>query len=86
MATANTAIWDDMLPVAIYAYNTTYHRVLRECPYYLLHLRDPQIPYQMLETVPGPWYNVDDYKAERAIVARKMYERVSAYIEEGVRK
>ena len=72
-----------MLPVATQAYNTAYHRVIRDSPYYLLHLRDSNIPYKMLEGERRSWYNVDEYKEEMAIVAKKVYERCAAYIEEG---
>ena len=79
----NRAIWDEMLPVATQTYNTAHHRVIRDSPYYLLHLRDPNVPYQMLEAERRPWYNVDEYKQDMAIIAKKVYERCATYIEEG---
>ena len=60
-------------------YNTAYHRMIGDSPYYLLHLRDPNIPHQMLEAERRPWYNVDEYKQEMAIVARKVYEMCHLY-------
>ena len=60
----NRAIWNEMLPMATQAYNTAYHRVIRDSPYYLLHLRDPNIPHEMLEAERRSWYIVDQYKQE----------------------
>ena len=55
----NPNIWDEMLPSATYAYNSAYHRIIKDSPFYLLHLRDPSIPHQILDAPPKPWYNVD---------------------------
>ena len=79
----NISIWDKMLPVATFAYNTAYHRVIKEAPFYLLYLRDPAMPYHMIEAPVKPWYNVDEYKDEMQVIARKVFERCQGYIEEG---
>ena len=55
------------------AYNKAYHRVIRDSPYYLLHLRDPNIPAKMLEVERRPWYNVDEYKQEMAVISKMIY-------------
>ena len=79
----NISIWDKMLSVATFAYNTAYHRVIKEAPFYLLFLRDPVMPYHMVEAPCKPWYNIDDYKSEMQTIARKVFERCQGYIEEG---
>ena len=79
----NVSIWDQMLEVATFAYNTAYHRTIKETPFYLLFLRDPGHPYTTLENPQKAWYNVDSYKEEMAVVTRRVYERCQIYIEEG---
>ena len=41
----NPKIWDEMLPAATYAYNSACHRIIKDSPFYLLHMRDPPLPY-----------------------------------------
>lgn len=79
----NVSIWDNMLPAATLAYTTAYHRTIKESPFYLLYLRDPHMPYTMSESPKRPWYNVDSYKDEMAVISRKVYERCQVYLEEG---
>ena len=79
----NVSIWDQMLEVATFAYNTAYHRTIKETPFYLLFLRDPGHPYTTLENPQKAWYNVDSYKEEMAVVTRRIYECCQIYIEEG---
>lgn len=62
--------------------NTAYLRSIKNSPYFLLRLRDPELPYKMLETKQNAWFDVDDYKHEMAVVARKVYERCTLYFEE----
>ena len=79
----NVSIWDQMLEAATFAYNTAYHRAVRETPFYLLFLRDPRHPYAMLESPSKAWYNVDSYKEEMAVITKQVYERCKTYLEEG---
>ena len=72
-----------MLPAAKYAYNSAYHRIIKDSPFYLLHMRDPPLPYQILDEVPKPWYNVDQYKEKMALITKRTYERCAAYLEMG---
>ena len=37
----NVSIWDTMLFIAIFAYNTAFHRSLQDSPFFLMYLRDP---------------------------------------------
>ena len=80
----NRSIWDEMLPIAVYAYNTAYHRTIRDSPFYLLYFRDPMTPYStIIEENPMPWYNIDSYKHRMTLMAQKVYERCAMYLEEG---
>ena len=36
--------WDSLIHYARFAYNTEYHRVIKECPYYVIHGRIPRTP------------------------------------------
>lgn len=83
MVLGNISIWDTMLPTCTLAYNTAYHRSIRESPFFLLFLRDPRMPYTMLESPQKPWYDIDSYKQEISVIAKKVYERCQMYLEEG---
>lgn len=39
-----SAEWDDMLPYAQFAINTSHHPTLQETPFYIVHGRDPRLP------------------------------------------
>ena len=79
----NVSIWDQMLEAATFAYNTAYHRTIKETPFYILFLRDPRHPYAMLEIPSKAWYNVDSYKEEMAVITKQVCERCRTYLEEG---
>lgn len=83
---ANMETWPEMLPAATFAYNSAYHRTVRESPFYLLYLRDPYLPYQAIERRPRPWYDVNSYKSEMISISRKVYDLCQRYIEEGREK
>ena len=72
-----------MLPPAVPAYNNAYHRILRDTPFFMMFFRDPRMPYAMLEVPPRPFYNVDSYKEEMAVIARRVYDRCQENIEMG---
>ena len=40
--------WDDQLPCAVFALNSSYHPSIRNSPYFLMHGRDPPLPYSQL--------------------------------------
>ena len=75
--------WDMSLPLAMLAHNTSYHRVLRETPYFLMFLRDPNVPYSSLLKAPSPWYNVDSLKHELLRRAQTSFIIARKFIEEG---
>ena len=77
----NTSIWDTMLPIAAFAYNTGYNRSVRDCPFYLMYLRDPSYPFEIVKEEKC-WYNIDDFKQEMATKANRIYARCQLYLEE----
>lgn len=60
--------WDISLPLAALAHNTSYHRVLKETPYFLLFLHDANVPYETIVKKPSPWYNIDSLKHEMMLL------------------
>lgn len=81
LASDNPDIWDDMLPLAVFAYNTGYNRSIKESPYYLMFHRDPVFPFDLLTATPNPWYNVDDYVAKSAVIANRVLKRCKEYLD-----
>ena len=75
--------WDMSLPLAMLAHNTSFHRVLRETPYFLMFLRDPNLPYENLLKSPSPWYNIDSMKHELLRRAQTTFNIARRFIEEG---
>jgi transposase InsO family protein len=43
-ANENADDWDEMLPYALFAYNTAYHSTIKNTPFYLEHARLPRLP------------------------------------------
>jgi hypothetical protein len=60
---AKTSDWDEWLPFACFAYNTTPHSVTRYTPYEVLFGRVANIPGGLQKT-PSPLYNFDDIVME----------------------
>ena len=77
----NVSIWDTMLPIAIFAYNTAFHRSLQDSPFFLMYLRDPCFPFEIMKEE-KTWYNIDDYKQGMATKASRVYARCQLYLEE----
>ena len=77
----NVSIWDTMLPIATFAYNTAFHRSLQDSPFFLMYLRDPCFPFEITKEE-KTWYNIDDYKQEMASKASRVYARCQLYLEE----
>jgi hypothetical protein len=36
--------WDEMLPYAVFSYNSAYHSTIKQTPFYLLYCRQPRLP------------------------------------------
>jgi len=64
MVVDNPENWSSMLAIATLAYNTAYHRIIRDSLFFALKHRDPQWPYVMVAEEVAPWYNLDDYAQE----------------------
>lgn len=82
----NTTIWDKMVPPAVLAYKSAYHRTLKDTPLLsscMLFLHEPQMPYKMLERPAHPFYNTDSYREEMAVIAHRVYDRCREHIELG---
>ena len=77
----NPFIWDKLLPMATFAYNTAYHRTLRESPYFLLHHVDPLIPYKQIFSSSVVRYDFDSYRYFLATAASKIFNRVKLYLQ-----
>ena len=74
--------WDVSLPLAVLAHNISYHRTLRESPYFLFYLRDANVPYETLALKPSPWYNVDNMKQELLLRAHTTFDIARKFLEE----
>ena len=79
----NRRNWNSWLPIATYAYNTAYHRIVKDSPFFLMYLRDARPPFETLHKKPVPLYSVDDYKTEALLTAQKVYRICQKYLEEG---
>ena len=77
----NVSIWDTMLPIAVFAYNSGYNRTIKDSPFYLMHLRDPSFPFEIMKDN-KKWYNVEDFREEMATKATRVYARCQKYLEE----
>ena len=74
--------WDHSLPLATLAYNTSFHRNLRETPYYLFFLRDPYVQYDAILEKPSPWYNLDSMRQELMLRANITFNIARGFLED----
>ena len=70
----NPQHWDLLLNIAVLAYNSAYHRVIRESPFFLYHLRDANLPYAELSKITPSFYNTDDYVRRTLLMAMKTFK------------
>ena len=56
--------WDESVPLACLAYNTSYCQAIKESPYYIFFLRDPRLPYKDLLNTKVDNSEVTDYTSE----------------------
>ena len=71
--------WDELLPYALFVYNTNYHRVLQEVPFFVKEGRMPKSPLDVIINRPPEQYNnVHTYAAELVQRLKKVQERVVA--------
>lgn len=77
--------WDDLLPFAIFAYNTAFHTTLQEVPHYLAHGYDARLP---IDEVLGPGAkeertrDVHEYAAELVDSLQSVYKRITEILHE----
>ena len=79
----NRSNWSKWLPSATHAYNTAFHRVIKDTPYFLMFLRDAKVPFETLEKEIPPLYNPEDYKREVLKTSKLIYETCQYFLEEG---
>ena len=75
--------WDASLPLALLAYNSSFHRTIKESPYFLFFMRDPNLPYSTLLGSQSPWYCIDSVKHEIMLRCNTAFSLAKKYIEEG---
>lgn len=68
--------WDEMLPLALLAYNTAYHRIIGDTPFFLTFLRDPCLPFIKFCRPGRCYYNIDDYRQKLLATAGMVFELV----------
>jgi hypothetical protein len=57
--------WDELLPFALFAYNTGYHSVLKTQPFYLQYGREPRLPIDIvLDRQPQYYPGAEPYAQE----------------------
>jgi len=82
----NPSVWARMLPMAELAYNTAYHRVIKDTPFFTLKHRDPHFPYILFSKDTAPWYNVEDYLQETRVMGSRIFKRCKEHIEEDIQR
>jgi transposase InsO family protein len=57
--------WDEFIPYVIFAYNTSYHRVIRDIPFYLFYGRDHYPEQFDLQRMLSPHLSIENAKRAR---------------------
>jgi hypothetical protein len=71
--------WDTLLPFVTFAYRNTQQGSTGETPFYLMHLRDPNIPGEWNEV--DEFINTERYKADMLSKQQKIMEEVTKWNE-----
>ena len=75
--------WDDLLPFAIFAYNTAYHTTLQEVPHFLNHGYDARLPIDSIISRESDEYtDVHEYAASVVDKLHGVYDRVRTILKE----
>ena len=75
--------WDDLLPFAIFAYNTAFHTTLQEVPHYLAHGYDARLPIdEVLGAKEERTRDVHEYAAELVDSLQSVYKRITEILHE----
>ena len=75
--------WDYLLPFAVFAYNTSVHDGIKETPYYVMNLRDPNSPLPLLrdEDIKIPNESVSNYTRRKTQLSEQMKDAIREYDE-----
>ena len=74
--------WPNLLTTAALALNTAVNRAIGDTPYFLVHTRDPRLPYDTLfNPKPPPCYNIESYRAYICNQNRKVFRQVRHMLE-----
>jgi hypothetical protein len=69
--------WDELLPYALFAYNTAFHVLIQEKPFYLINGRDPLLPMDIIINRQQDEYDdAHQYAYELTQKLRQVHERV----------
>ena len=69
--------WDEYLPYAMFAYNTSYHTLLQETPFFLQHGRDPKLLSDIIINKQDDTYeNIHDYGQQLVEKLKSVYDRI----------
>ena len=71
----NPEIWDEMIRPATLAYNTAYHRSLKDSPHFILFHVDPYFPYESILKNHKPVYSGWSFRATPCVWTFFMYTR-----------
>ena len=75
--------WDQLLPYALFAYNTAYHTGVEETPYFLCHGHNPRQPIDTELMAVGEEYDsIQEYARETVSKLRVTYARVTEILSE----
>jgi transposase InsO family protein len=75
--------WDVYLPYALFAYNTSFHALIQETPFFLVHGRDPKLLVDIIINKKDDYY-VDQHGYGEMLVRRlrEVFERVRKIYED----
>jgi transposase InsO family protein len=69
--------WDELLAYAVFAYNTAFHVLIQEKPFYLINGRDPLLPMDVIINRQHDEYDdIHHYAYELTQKLRQVHERV----------
>ena len=57
----NQTTWDDYLQFVVFAYNTSVNSVTFETPFFLIHGREPLLPFHLLRKLDSPSSSIHEY-------------------------
>ena len=84
MENASTTAWEDLIVPLQFHINTSYHKGIKEIPFFLTYLRDPKLPSSNLYQKPDDIQN--NWVREKLTEYWETYERVHANLQEAAQK